>query len=115
MKVFDTELERLDLLDPDMVEKIEDARDKVLECVKTASESQKQSESIRIQCDAVAGFINELWGEGTAQKIFKGKTNLLTYMKALGEILDGIEADTNAQYSELERITSKYSPVRILK
>ena len=113
MKVFEKELESLDTLDPEVVERIENARDKVLEAVETASGSEKQSKAIRIQCEAVCEFIDKLWGEGTAKSIFGERTNLLMCLKAFDDILQGIEADTQEQYSQLQQIAAKYSPKRI--
>lgn len=112
MKVLNIELEDLDTFDPDVVEKIENAREKVLEEVGKAEQAEKRSEGIRIQCAAVAEFMDTLWGEGAAVKVFGKKTNLMQCLKAFEEIMLGFNDDISRQTEEMNGIIKKYSPNR---
>ncbi len=97
MKVLDCELNDLDTFDPDVLEKVENARDRVLEECEQSEKEEKRSASVRRQCGAVAEFIETLWGEGTARKVFGEKTNLLQCLKAFEEICVGLDNDTQNQ------------------
>ena len=113
MKIFETEVADLDTLDPDVLEHIEAAKDRVIKAVEKAPKMEKQSEAVRVQCQAVADFIDELFGEGTAYKVFSGRTNLLLCMQAFDQVIQGIDANASRQYEEMQTIMAKYSPRRI--
>lgn len=112
MKVLECELENLDTFDPDVLEKIENAKDRVLEECEQSEKEEKRSVSIRRQCAAVAEFIETLWGKGTAKKVFSEKTNLLQCLKAFEDIMIGLGEDTNRQTEEVHDMIKKYSPNR---
>lgn len=112
MKVLDYELENLDTFDPDVLEKIENATDEAVITFDEAKKSEKTSVGIRIQCEAVSKFIDTLWGEGTAKKIFGEKSNLVKSLKAFDEIKQALDEDTEKQTSEMNTIIQKYSPNR---
>lgn len=115
MKILDFEVNDLDTFDPDVLEQIEIAKEKVLEISANAEKEEKQSVAVRMQCGAVAEFIDTLWGTGTAVKVFNGKINLVKAVKAFECIISGLNADTEKQMSELKAITAKYSPSRVRK
>lgn len=112
MKVLDYELENLDTFDPDILEKIENAKEKAISAFDNAKIAEKVSVSIRMQCEAVSEFIDTLWGNGTAKKIFGEKSNLVTSMRAFSEIRQALDEDTERQSAEIENIMQKYSPDR---
>jgi acetylglutamate synthase len=113
MKIFETEVADLDTLDPDVLAGIENAKDRVIKAVEKAPKMEKQSEAIRVQCQAVADFIDELFGEGTSYKVFNGRTNLLLCMQAFDQIIEEINKNADRQYEEMQTIMAKYSPRRI--
>lgn len=115
MKILEFETEKLDTLDPDVIEKIENARDKVLEACEKSESEEKQSVAVRTQCEAVAEFIDALFGNGTAKKVFGEKTSLLKAMKAFEDVMRGLNEDTESQTAEIQNIIKKYSPKRIIK
>ncbi len=94
IKVRGIEIE-FDVTDADMLERYE----KGLEAVKQKStlsplEGEKLSESMRRACQIVFDFFDLLGGEGTAQKIFKGKCSLKDCLNAFEEFIDQVQAES---------------------
>lgn len=107
MKINGVELEDLDILDLEVAEKFE----KTLKSVEGIEEKVKGmtvAESIRTQCNAVFNVFNELFGQGTDEKIFGDKVNLLTCLKAFEELITAV----NSKNEEVEKLSKKYSPNR---
>ena len=94
IKVRGIEIE-FDVTDADMLEKYE----KGLEAVKQKAtlsplEGEKFSESIRRACQIVFDFFDLLCGEGTAQKIFKGKCSFNECLDAFEELVAQVQAES---------------------
>ena len=85
MNIFGTELE-YDFFDADQLEVYERENQKVADTIKepTQYEGKSTADAIRIQCRIVDDFFNAVFGAGTAQKIFKGKSNIRDHMEAFG-------------------------------
>lgn len=109
MNIFGVELE-YDFLDADQLEAYERENKRVAEDVNdlTQYEGKTNAEAIRIQCRIVDRFFDALFGAGTAQRIFKGKSNIRDHIEAFGIMT---EAAMNTK-GELEAIKDKYSPNR---
>lgn len=106
LKICGQELE-LDLLDADTMEVYEKSMDKV---VKRAEESKKHTESsnadgIREMCGIVKDFFDEVFGDGTAEKLFKGKNNLAICMDAFGIV----SSEAGKMKGQVNAITNKYN------
>lgn len=108
MKIKDIEID-FDFLDADNVEKFEK------EAIKVIEESQKKeivelsySETIRRECKVVENFIDNVFGEGISQKIFKGKTNLTEHIQVFQIIID----EKNRKQQDLQNLLNRYSPNR---
>lgn len=109
MIINNVELEDLDVFDADVIDKCEDAFNRVTEGSNLLdTEGLKTSEVIRLECNLIFKCFNEIFGEGTDERVFGKKTNLLICMKAFQELIENI----NEQKKELEGLTSKYSPNR---
>lgn len=108
MKINNVELQDIDILDLEVAEKYEKALEKV-EGIAKAIEDMKLSESIKIQCNAIFDVFNTLFGEGTDKKVFGGKVNLLTCLKAFEELV----TQMSTKNAEVEKMASKYSPNRV--
>lgn len=65
------------------------------------------SEYILAYCNIVFDFFNELFGEGTAGKMFGGKTNLRVCDQALVAIAETMKADVSDLASESKANLSK--------
>ena len=75
LKICGQELE-LDLFDADTMEIYEKSLNKVVKRTKEAAKHTELSnaEGIRETCGIVKDFFDEVFGDGTAEKLFKGKT-----------------------------------------
>ena len=109
MNIFGTELE-YDFFDADQLEVYERENQKVADTIKepTQYEGKSTADAIRIQCRIVDDFFNAVFGAGTAQKIFKGKSNIRDHMEAFGIVA----ASAMDARGELDAIEDKYSPNR---
>ncbi|MFR7821048.1 DUF6673 family protein [Candidatus Pseudoruminococcus sp.] len=114
MLIMGHEVQDLDFLDADVLEKVETASKKVFdECKNAAKKAKTESEAVRNQCNAIAEFINELFGEGAAEKLIKNGSNLFTCINVFGEVIKAIEQSKIEQNQEFEKLFSKYSIERI--
>lgn len=106
LKICGQELE-LDLFDADTMEVYEKSMDKV---VKRAEETKKHTElsnadGIREMCGIVKDFFDEVFGGGTAEKLFKGKNNLAICMDAFGIV----SSEANNMKGQATALTNKYN------
>lgn len=109
MNIFGIELE-LDLFDADQLELYEKECKKVADRVneKGCYAGKSAADSIRYQCKVVDEFFDSLFGKGTADMIFKGKSNIKDHMEAFG-IVTSEQEKTNAEFKQ---IVGKYTPNR---
>lgn len=100
----------LELMDADNMEKYEDLNKEISDKIAepTQYEGLSGSEQMRIQCRHVDNFFNELFGEGTSERIFPSKNNLKIRMEAFGQ---ASQMSTDIR-NEIKNITNKYSPQR---
>lgn len=109
MNILGVELE-FDFFDADQLEVYEHENRKVAERIKepTQYEGKSAAESIRIQCRIVDAFFDNVFGVGTAERLFQGKSNIRDHMEAFGIMAQ------NAQDSgkELDDIENRYAPNR---
>lgn len=106
LKICGQELE-LDLFDADVMEVYEKSMDRV---VYRAEERKKHTEmsnaeGIREMCGIVKDFFDEVFGDGTSEKLFKGKDNLLVCMDAFGIV----STESNKMKGQATAITNKYN------
>lgn len=109
MNILGVELE-IDLFDADQLEVYERENEKVAKDIKepTQYEGKSTADAIRIQCRIVDDFFDAVFGPGTAQKIFKGKANILNHMEAFG-IVSQAARDARREFNMVEE---KYAPNR---
>jgi len=106
MNINGVELE-LDIFDADVAEKYDKAIKKVMNIEDTKSMSI--GEGIRTQCKAIFNVFDELFGQGTHERVFGDKVNLLECLKAFEALITGI----NEKNKEIELIANKYSSNRV--
>ena len=107
MKINGVELEDLDIFDLEVAKKYEKSLN-ILDEISEQAKSMSIVDGIETQCNAIFDVFNTMFGEGTDKKIFGDKINLLTCLKAFEELV----VQMNEQKSEIEKISSKYSPNR---
>jgi len=60
---------------------------------------------------SVFRFFDDIFGDGTARKIFGSKTNLNACLNAVDELV----SDADQQYAKVEERMHKYSPNRAVR
>lgn len=83
------------------------------ECKNATKKAKAESEAVRNQCKAIAGFIDELFGEGTAEKLIKNGSNLFDCINVFGEVIKAIEQIKAEQNEKFETLFNKYSIARV--
>ena len=108
MKILDNEV-NFDFFDADNMEKFEQECSKVLkECENEDIKKLSCSEAIRCECKIIDNFFNNLFGSGTAEKIFKGKCNLQQHIVAFQDIIN----EKNRKSEDLQNTLNRYKPNR---
>ena len=101
--------------DADCIERLEKASKRVKEeTEKYKKQEMDLSKAIRKECEIINNFIDEVFGEGIAEKVFKGKNDLQEHMELFTDIMNAkIEMTKATQnlYDNLE-YKAKYMPNR---
>lgn len=106
MLINNIELPDIDVSDALVVERYEAAHDKVVSKMKNLTvEGKRRSELIRIQCEAVFEFFEDVFGDGAAKKVFGDSVNLVTCINAYEAVVVAVnKLDSKAA----EQIKSKF-------
>ena len=107
MKINNVELEDLDFLEAETMERIEQAQEEYSEKSKKV-DFTKHSEMIRYNCELVFDLFNTIFGEGTDKKIFGNRCNLMDCIRAVSDLFNYIESKKKESEKEFSRLTSKY-------
>ena len=104
----------VDLTDADVIEKIEKGVQNLYEEAEKLKELSKDdkittAEGIRQECKVLKDFFDYVFGEGTSEKIFKGKDSLSLCLKAYEDVIEA----RDKQYEELNNRVNAYSPDRL--
>lgn len=96
-----------DLMDADFMEKFETAMVKMRD---SALEAKRQSfptaaANYRAQCEVVNTCFDEIFGAGTAVKLFGGKTNVMDHLKAVEKVSEWAAGERKA----LNDLTNRYT------
>lgn len=106
MKILNIEV-NFDFLDADDLERFENEAQKVTEeCSKSNEKELSHSQLIREECRIIDNFFNNVFGDGTADKLFKGKSNLNEHIKAFEDIAN----QKIAQQTSLKNTLERYQP-----
>jgi len=91
VRILDAELEAT-LLNPETAKRYNDG---VAAIAKKADEAKfcgSYCEAIKIQCNAVIDFIDDIFGRGSAKEAVGEETDLLTCLEAYRDIVNAYEA-----------------------
>lgn len=96
-----------DLMDADFMEKFETAMVKMRD---SAPEAKRQSfptaaANYRAQCEVVNTCFDEIFGAGTAVKLFGGKMNVMDHLKAIEKVSEWAAGERKA----LNDLTNRYT------
>lgn len=102
MIINNLELPDIDVSDALVMENYEAAHDKVAEKMNNLDiNGKRRSELIRIQCEAVFEFFEDVFGEGAAKKVFGESVNLTTCINAYEAVVinvNNLEKKVAGQY-----------------
>ena len=107
MKINGKEFE-FDIADADCMERYEKALQIIQEESKNAKLSGAPSEKLKVSCQLVFNFFDEVLGRGAADKIFEGKMNFRTCFEVYEQFID----DCSESCQSLTQKLSKYSSNR---
>ena len=104
----------IDFTDADVYEKIEQGiqtLEKEAEKLQELhnNENITTAEGIRQECKVLKDFFDYVFGEGTSEKIFKGKNSLNLCIKAYEDVVKA----RDEQYNSLNQKIDAYSPDRL--
>ena len=111
MKINGVELE-VNFFEADFMEKVENCCKKVAEQAEKAKTDLKDltlAQQIKAECKIIKDFFDEVFGEGTSEKIFKEKNDLKLCLSAFQDL---IQAKVKMQ-NEMNSLFAKYSPDRL--
>lgn len=102
MLINNVELPDIDVSDALVMENYEAAHDKVAEKMNNLDvNGKRRSELIRIQCEAVFEFFEDIFGEGAAKKVFGDSVNLTICLNAYEAVVievNNLEKKVAGQY-----------------
>ncbi|WP_415927383.1 DUF6673 family protein [[Clostridium] scindens] len=90
MRMITVELQgqkvQADLLNPEVMKRFEDGFERAVKKIEESTSCEKGSEGIMAQCEAVIGYVTEIFGELQANRVFGSETDLLSCIDVLGEM-----------------------------
>ena len=94
----------VDFLDLETARRYEEGVKKIEEFVRKNKDVKcSLSEAIEANCDAIIEFLDHVIGEGTAAKVFGGKTNLRTCTEVYGQLSDELNRQAKSAGTILRR------------
>lgn len=106
LKICGQELE-LDLFDADVMDRFENALEDVQKKAEEYKKNQNMSgaDGIRAMCGVVNVFFDDVFGKGTAEKLFKGKNNLMVSIDAFA----AVTSESNKIKGQVNGLMNKYN------
>ena len=111
MKINGVEFE-FDAYDLEDAEKAQKEMNKVVAALKNPPRNFNRIEGIKYTVKIVSDCLDNIFGKGSAEKVFKGKTNMKLALKAFEEITIGMQEQDSEFKKEIEATREKYSPNR---
>lgn len=105
MRIKNIEIE-FDFLDADNVELFEKEAQKVVEKTQVKREKMTYSQALRMECDIVEEFLDNVFGKGLSKDLFDGKKNLKEHIEIFQYVVD----EKNKSQADLQKLYNKYAP-----
>ena len=104
-------IDEFDFTDADLLERIEQGRNDVLEKVKELEQIDTLNpvEGIRQECKLLRDFLDYVFGDGTSEKNIKHKNSLKECIK----VYEDVFKERDRQLNNLSEVMNKYSPERV--
>lgn len=96
-----------DFFDADFMERYEKATVKMYEIATAGTEKKYDSvaDAFRQQCEVARQYFDEIFGDGTSERLFGEKMNLKDHMEAIAELTDCAARSKK----EVNDLTNKYT------
>lgn len=112
MKINGVEF-KFDAYDLEDIEKAQKEMNKVVAAFENPPKKFNRIEGIKYTVKVVGDCLDNIFGKGSAEKVFKGKTNMKLALKAFEEITIGMQEQDSEFKKEIEATREKYSPNRV--
>lgn len=93
-----------DLLNPKVSDRYEKGFNTAVAEINAAKECTTGAEGIRRQCNAVIDYVDDVFGHGTAKKVFGEETDLITCLDVLEEMMDLYDKQVAPVVQERSRV-----------
>lgn len=103
----------LNIFEANQAEMFEDANKRVLEESRKVVNTSTGSESIKLFCDVVYDFFDDVFGEGTGDQVFEGRLDMLECLEAYTEVIEYSKEGNKKANELLGRIQKYSSPTKI--
>jgi hypothetical protein len=94
VKILGVELEA-PLLNPKVMRQYDAGIKAVGDKANASRKEETSADAIEMMCDAVIEFVDTIFGEGSAKKVFGDETDLLTCLDAFEELTELYEKQVN--------------------
>lgn len=115
MVINNVELPDIDLADLEIAENFEKSLNDCAAKVGEVKKTENRVQLIKVNCNAVFDVFDNVFGDGTAKKVFGDKTNILCCNKALAELIDAAKRIDEENARITTDIFAKYSSVRAIR
>lgn len=112
MKINEVEFD-FDVFEADDIEKAKIEMEKVYNTFLNAPKNLDRLGMIKFVVKTIGDCFDNLFGQGSAKKIFKGKTNLKIALNSFQYLVEEIEKQDNLLEKQINDFTSKYSSKRV--
>jgi hypothetical protein len=107
--INDVELD-IDMEDADFQERYEAAFEKMSGAEKKLQKAGKASEITRGYCDMFYSLFDDIFGDGTGEKLFKGKRSISLVNDTYDQFISVCSQQAKEAQNRMKKMVSKYAP-----
>lgn len=100
----------LNIFEATQAESFERANERVLEEKDKVNDVAGLSEKIKLYCDIVYDFFDDVFGDGTADSIFKGRQDMLECLEAYADVVEYANSNNGKADDLIARIKNQSTP-----
>ena len=100
----------LNIFEAAQAESFERANERVLEEKDKVNDVAGLSEKIKLYCDIVYDFFDDVFGDGTADSIFKGRQDMLECLEAYTDVVEYANSNNGKADELIARIKNQSTP-----
>lgn len=103
---------RFDMEDVEQLEKYEASFDRMAETERNLVRTGKKSSIVRAYCEMYCTLFDDLFGAGTAQKLFEGRRNARECDEVYDSFLAFVKAQNAGTIARREKLVQSWAPNR---